>query len=58
MRLAARHPERVRTLSLHSAWDRSDDYLRTCVEPWRSLAKASPTVADTGDGFVRGAWTD
>ena len=46
MHLAARHPERVRTLSLHSAWDRSDDYLRTVVELWRELAGASPTVAD------------
>jgi pimeloyl-ACP methyl ester carboxylesterase len=44
--LAAQHPERVRTLSLHSAWDRTDEYLRTCVEMWRSLAAASPTVAD------------
>jgi 3-oxoadipate enol-lactonase len=46
MHLAARHPERVRTLSLHSAWDRTDAYVRTCVELWRSAARASPTVAD------------
>jgi pimeloyl-ACP methyl ester carboxylesterase len=46
MHLAARHPERVRTLSLHSAWDRTDAYVRTCVQLWRSLAGASPTVAD------------
>src|SRR6476469_306922 len=32
IQLAARHPDRVRTLSLHSAWDRTDDYVRTCVE--------------------------
>ncbi len=44
--LAARHPERVRTLSLHSAWDRTDVYLRTILELWRSLARALPTVAD------------
>ena len=44
--LAARHPERVRTLSLHSAWDRTDAYLRTIVEMWRSLAAGLPTVAD------------
>jgi pimeloyl-ACP methyl ester carboxylesterase len=47
MHLAARHPERVRSLSLHSAWDRSDEYLRTVVEMWRSLARGLPTVADT-----------
>jgi pimeloyl-[acyl-carrier protein] methyl ester esterase len=46
MHLAARHPERVRTLSLHSAWDRSDAYLRAVVELWRALAGALPTVAD------------
>ena len=44
--LAARHPERVRSLSLHSAWDRTDAYLSTVVELWRSLAGALPTVAD------------
>jgi pimeloyl-ACP methyl ester carboxylesterase len=44
--LAARHPERVRSLSLHSAWDRTDAYLRTMLELWRSLAQALPTVAD------------
>jgi pimeloyl-ACP methyl ester carboxylesterase len=44
--LAARYPERVRTLSLHSTWDRTDAYVRCVVEAWRSLASASPTVAD------------
>ena len=44
--LAARHPERVRSLSLHSAWDRTDGYMRTILEMWRSLAGAVPTVAD------------
>ena len=44
--LAARHPDRVRSLSLHSAWDRTDAYLRTIVELWRSLAAALPTIAD------------
>jgi len=46
MHLAARHPERVRSLSLHSAWDRTDAYLRTILELWRSLARGLPTVAD------------
>jgi pimeloyl-ACP methyl ester carboxylesterase len=47
MHLAARHPERVRSLSLHSAWHRTDEYLRTIVELWRMLAAGSPTIADT-----------
>ena len=46
MHLAARHPERVRSLSLHSAWDQTDAYLQTIVRMWRSLAVSLPTVAD------------
>src|SRR3954466_5850864 len=37
MHLAARHPGRVRSLSLHSGWDASDAYLKTVVEMWRTL---------------------
>jgi len=44
--LAARHPSRVRSLSLHSCWDRSDDYLKVVLEQWRTLASVLPTVAD------------
>ncbi len=44
--LAARHPGRVRSLSLHSCWDTSDDYLKIVVEQWRTLASSLPTVAD------------
>jgi pimeloyl-ACP methyl ester carboxylesterase len=46
MHLAARHPGRVRSLSLHSPWDASDRYLKTVVELWRTLAPSRPTVAD------------
>src|SRR3954469_14906105 len=46
MHLAARHPSRVRSLSLHSGWHRTDDYLKTVVGQWRTLAHALPTVAD------------
>jgi pimeloyl-ACP methyl ester carboxylesterase len=44
--LAARHPGRVRSLSLHSCWDTSDDYLKIVLEQWRTLASSLPTVAD------------
>ena len=44
--LAARHPGRVRSLSLHSGWHASDDYLKIVVKQWRTLASALPTVAD------------
>jgi pimeloyl-ACP methyl ester carboxylesterase len=46
MHLAARHPDRVRSLSLHSGWHTSDDYLKIVVEQWRVLANTLPTVAD------------
>ena len=36
--LAARHPGRVRSLSVHGAWHASDDYLKIVVEQWRTLA--------------------
>jgi pimeloyl-ACP methyl ester carboxylesterase len=47
MHLATRHPDCVRSLSLHSAWDTSDLYLKTIVELWRTVASTLPTVADT-----------
>jgi pimeloyl-ACP methyl ester carboxylesterase len=44
--LAARHPGRIRSLSLHSGWHAGDRFLKTVVEQWRALASALPTVAD------------
>ncbi len=44
--LAARHPSRVRSLSLHGGWHASDNYLNIVVEQWRTLATTLPTVAD------------
>ena len=44
--LAARHPRRVRSLSLHSGWHASDAYLNIVLEQWRTLATALPTIAD------------
>src|SRR6266496_3573763 len=46
IQLAARHPGRVRSLSLHSGWHASDAYLNSVVAQWRTLASALPTVAD------------
>ena len=46
MHLAARHPGRMRSLSLHSGWHVKDAYLNVVVEQWRTLASALPTVAD------------
>src|SRR6476469_2249382 len=40
--LAARRPERVRSLSLHSAWATTDPFLRTLLESWMVLATGLP----------------
>jgi pimeloyl-ACP methyl ester carboxylesterase len=44
--LAAKYPDGVKTLSLHSAWPRSDPYLRAVVEGWRAMAGGLGSVAD------------
>jgi len=44
--LAARHPGRVRSLSLHSGWHATDAYLKIVVEQWRTLASTLPMVPD------------
>ncbi len=36
----------MRSLSLHSGWHASDDYLNIVLEQWRTLASTLPTVAD------------
>jgi len=46
MWLAARHPARVKSLSLHSAWDRTDPFLQAVVESWRIMAQALGSVTD------------
>jgi 3-oxoadipate enol-lactonase len=46
MWLAAKHPELVKSLSLHSAWDASDPFLRAVVETWRIMATALDSVTD------------
>src|SRR3954451_872481 len=38
MWLAAKHPELVQTLSLHSAWAKTDRFVRAVVEGWRTMA--------------------
>ena len=46
MFLAARHPDQVRSLSLHSAWDATDPFLRTVVDGWRVMARGLDSVTD------------
>ncbi|MFN8472704.1 MAG: alpha/beta hydrolase [Anaerolineae bacterium] len=46
MWLAGKHPDKVKSLSLHSAWPKSDPFLRTAVEGWRVMAKALNSVPE------------
>ena len=46
MWLAAKYPDRVRTLSLHSAWPRSDAYLRAVVAGWQIMATGLDSVTE------------
>jgi len=44
--LAAKHPGRVKSLSVHSGWPKSDPFLKTVVEGWRSIAKGLDSVTE------------
>ncbi|MBV9272559.1 MAG: alpha/beta fold hydrolase [Verrucomicrobia bacterium] len=46
MWLAAKYPERVTSLSLHSAWANTDPFLKTVVEGWQVTAKALDSVPE------------
>src|SRR5215472_198261 len=46
MWLAAKHPAKVASLSLHSAWHRSDPFLKTVLEGWRIMATALDSVTE------------
>ena len=44
MWLAAKHPDKVQSLSLHSGWPKTDPFIRTVVEGWQVVAKALESV--------------
>ena len=46
MWLAAKHPEKVKTLSLHGAWTKTDPYIDTVVKGWQVMARAFDSVPD------------
>jgi pimeloyl-ACP methyl ester carboxylesterase len=46
MWLASKHPERVKSLSLHSAWPNTDPFLKVVVEGWQSIAKGLGSVPE------------
>jgi pimeloyl-ACP methyl ester carboxylesterase len=46
MWLASKYPDRVKSLSLHSAWPRTDAFLRAVVEGWQLIARALGSVTE------------
>jgi 3-oxoadipate enol-lactonase len=44
--LAAKYPTRVKSLSLHSAWPKTDAFIRTAVEGWRAMANGLGSVTE------------
>jgi 3-oxoadipate enol-lactonase len=46
MWLAAKYPNRVKSLSLHSGWAKTDQFLKTVVEGWQVTAKALGSVPE------------
>jgi pimeloyl-ACP methyl ester carboxylesterase len=46
MWLAAKYPEKVTSLSLHSGWPKTDAYLKVLVEGWQVTAQALGSVPE------------
>lgn len=44
--LAAKYPQRVKSLSLHSAWTKTDPFLKAVVEGWQTIAKGLGNVTE------------
>jgi pimeloyl-ACP methyl ester carboxylesterase len=46
MWLAAKYPGKVKSLSLHSGWTKTDPFVKTVVEGWQVMAKALGNVGE------------
>ena len=46
MWLAAKYPKRVKSLSVHSGWSKSDTFLKTVVESWRMILQTTGSVTE------------
>src|ERR1051325_2122031 len=44
--LAAKHPAKVKSLSLHSSWPKTDLFVKTVVEPAQVMAQALQSVPE------------
>src|SRR6516162_2676213 len=46
MWLAAKYPDKVKSLSLHSAWTKTDPFLKAAVESWQVMAQGLLSVPE------------
>jgi len=46
MWLAAKHPDKVQSLSLHSGWPKTDPFIKTVIEGFQVVAKALESVPE------------
>ncbi len=46
MWLAAKYPDKVKSLSLHSAWPKTDPFLKAAVESWQVMAMGLESVPE------------
>ncbi|HEY2863400.1 MAG TPA: alpha/beta hydrolase [Casimicrobiaceae bacterium] len=45
--LSAKYPDKVKSLSLHSGWTKTDPFVRTVVGGWQVMARALGSVPET-----------
>src|SRR5258708_25844606 len=46
MWLAAKYPDKVQSLSLHSSWPKTDSFLKTVIEGFQVMAKALNSIPE------------
>jgi pimeloyl-ACP methyl ester carboxylesterase len=46
MWLAAKYPDKVKSLSLHSGWTKTDAFVKTVVEGWQVMARGLGSVPE------------
>src|SRR5262245_57865419 len=51
MWLAAKYPDKVKSLSLHSGWAKTDPFLKVVVQSWQTIAKGLGSVTE---GVIQG----
>ena len=56
MWLGAKYPQRVKSLSLHSGWTKSDPFLKAVVEGWQTIAKGNDRIRLADESIERLLW--